>query len=96
VRVTGSGPTLDGIVFDIPSRLKVVVAVVVPGRGPGFRTVNPSTLAERETEGSDDPELRLLIRRTQQPNRGTAGDGGNARKGAAGFARGASHRTTGK
>jgi hypothetical protein len=96
VRVTGSGPTLDGIVFDTPSRLKVVVAVVDPGRGPGFRTVNPSTLTEREAEGSDDPELRLLIRRTQPSVRGTARAGGDARKGAAGFARGASHRTTGK
>lgn len=96
MRVTGGGPTLDGIVFDTPSRLKVVVAVVDPGRGPGFRTVNPSTLTERESEGSDDPELRLLIRRTQPSVRGTAAAGGNARKGAAGFARGASHRTTGK
>ena len=72
VHVTGGGPALDGIVFDTPSRLKVVVAVVDPGRGPGFRTVQPETLTERETEGSDDAALRLLIRRTPPPVRGGA------------------------
>jgi hypothetical protein len=96
VRVTGTGPALDGIVFDTPSRLKVVVAVVAPGRGPGFRTVHPDTLSEREQEGSDDPALRLLIRRTQPAARGKKGDGGSAGKGAAGFTRGASHRSTGR
>ncbi|HEX3802729.1 MAG TPA: hypothetical protein VHV75_07830 [Solirubrobacteraceae bacterium] len=96
VRVTTGGPVLDGIVFDTPSRLKVVVAVVDPGRGPGFRTVHPGTLTEREQEGSDDPALRLLIRRTQPPVRGAARDGLSVRKGAAGFTRGASHRSTGR
>ncbi len=96
MRVTGSGPELDGIVFDTPSRLKVVVAVVDPSRGPVFRTVHPETLTEREVESSDDPALRQLIRRTQPPARGSGRAGGNGQKGAAGFSRGASHRPTGR
>lgn len=96
VRITGGGPELDGIVFDTPSRSKVVVAVVDPGRGPVFRTVHRETLTARETEGSDDPALRLLIRRTPPPVRAAARDGVNVRKGAAGFTRGASHRSTGR
>lgn len=94
VHVTSGGPALDGIVFDTPSRLKVVVAVVDPGRGPRFRTVQRETLTEREKEGSDDPALRLLIRRTQAPVRGGARGAVNVGKGAAGFTRGASHRST--
>jgi hypothetical protein len=96
VHVAGSGSVLDGIVFDTPSRLKVVVAVVDPGRGPGLRTVQRETLTERETEGSDDRALRLLIRRTQPPARGGARSVINVRKAAAGFSRGASHRSTGR
>jgi hypothetical protein len=96
VRVTGTGPALDGIVFDTPSRLKVVVAVVAKGRGPGFRTVHPDTLTEREQAGPDDPALRMLIRRTQPAARGKSRDGGSGGKGASGFTRGASHRSTGR
>jgi hypothetical protein len=96
VRVSDGGAPLDGIVFDTPSRLKVVVAVVVPGRGPGFRTVHPETLTVREEEGAHDPALRSLIRRTQPTVRGTGRGGGNVSKGAAGFSRGASHRSTGR
>jgi hypothetical protein len=87
---------LDGIVFDTPSRLKVVVAVVASGRGPVFRTVHPETLTEREQEGPDDQALRSLIRRTQPAARGNGRGGPNVRKGAAGFTRGASHRSTGR
>lgn len=94
--VAGGGPVLEGIVFDTPSRLKVVVAVVDPGRGPGFRTVHPGTLTGREKEGSDDPALRSLIRRTQRPALGATRDGANARKAAAGFTRGTAHRSTGR
>jgi hypothetical protein len=96
VTINGDGAALDGIVFDTPSRLKVVVAVVDPGRGPGFRTVHPGTLSGREREGADDAALRLLIRRTPPPVRGTARGGAGVRKGAAGFTRGASHRSTGR
>jgi hypothetical protein len=96
VSVVGSGPALDGIVFDRPSRVKVVVAVVDPGRGPVFRTFHPDTLSEREQEGSDDTALRLLIRRTPPPVHSAARDGGTRGKGSAGFTRGASHRPTGR
>jgi len=96
VRVNGGGPALDAIVCQLPNRSKVVVAVVDPSRGPGFRSVHPETLTEREQEGSDDPALRLLIRRTQPSVRGAGGDGVSVRKGSAGFTRGASHRSTGR
>src|SRR5450755_4975243 len=72
VKVAGGGPELDGIVFDAPSRSKVVVAVVEPGRGPVFRTVHPKSLTERTQEGPDDRALRLLVRRTPAPVRGAA------------------------
>jgi hypothetical protein len=96
VSVTGAGAPRDGIVYDTPSPSKVVVAVVDPRRGPGFRTVHPKTLTEREKEGSHDPALRLLIRRTPPPGHGGGRAGGTGRKGRAGFTRGATHRPTGK
>ena len=94
--VNGDADALDGIVFDTPSRLKVVVAVVDHSRGPVFRTVRPETLSERENEGPDDAALRLLIRRTPAPVHGQAHGGSSTGKGAAGFTRGASHRSTGR
>ncbi len=98
VKVAGDGPERDGIVFDTPSKSKIVVAVVDPGRGPGFRTVHPKLVSERSEEGADDRALRLLIRRTPSPpTRGSAGGGmGAAGRGSAGHARGTMHRTTGK
>jgi len=96
VKVSSGGPALDGIVFDTPSRSKVVVAVVDPSRGPVFRTVHPSTLTERMEEGPDDRALRLLIRRTPSPARGTASGGTAVGRGNPGHKRGAMHRTTGK
>jgi hypothetical protein len=96
VKVGGAGPELDGIVFDAPSRSKVVVAVVDPSRGPVLRTVHPQTLTEREQEGPDDRALRLLIRRTPSPVRGAAGAGKASGHGSPGHSRTAMHRTTGK
>jgi hypothetical protein len=96
VKITGSGPELDGIVFDAPSRSKVVVAVVDPSRGPVFRTVHPKTLIERAEDGPEDRALHLLIRRTPSPIRGAARDGLNAGRGSPGHSRGTMHRTTGK
>ena len=95
VKVDDGGPPLDGIVFDVPSRSKVVVAVVDPSRGPMFRTVHPDTLSERSEESTVDRPLRLLIRRTPSPVGATA----NGRTGAgrsAGHTRAAMHRTTGR
>jgi hypothetical protein len=96
VRVASGGPELDGIVFDTPSKSKIVVAVVDPARGPMFRTVHPKTLTERAEEGPDDRALRLLVRRTPPPVRGAAGGGTGAGRGTPGHARQAMHRTTGK
>ena len=96
VKVAATGPDLDGIVFDTPSRSKVVVAVVDPARGPVMRTVHPDTLAERTAEGPGDPALRLLIRRTPPPVHGAARGGPGASGGRAAHTRGPAHRTTGR
>lgn len=96
VRVGGDGPELDGIVFDTPSRSKVVVAVVDPGRGPVFRTVHVKALSERAEEGPADRALRLLIRRTPPPVHGAARGGAGAGRGRPGHSRATMHRTTGK
>ena len=96
MKVAGGGPELDGIVFDTPSRSKVVVAVVDPGRGPVFRTVHPKALTERTEEGPDDQALRLLMRRTPPPVQGTARSALAGRQGSPGYRRGTMHRTTGK
>jgi hypothetical protein len=96
VKVADGGPELDGIVFDTPSRSKVMVAVVDPARGPVFRVVHPSTLTERTEEGPDDRALRLLVRRTPLPVRGAARGGAGAGRGRAGHTRAAMHRPTGR
>jgi hypothetical protein len=96
VKVDTGGPQLDGIVFDTPSRTKVVVAVVDPRRGPVLRTVHPRTLSERLEEGPDDRALQLLVRRTPAPVRGASTGGTAAGRGNPGHSRTASHRTTGK
>jgi hypothetical protein len=90
------GPALDGIVFDTPSRTKVVVALVEGTRGPVFRTVHPRIVSEREEEGPNDRALHLLIRRTPTPNRGGARGGAGVAGGRPGHSRAAMHRTTGK
>jgi hypothetical protein len=96
VKVDTGGPQLDGIVFDTPSRTKVVVAVVDRRRGPVLRTVHPRTLSERTEEGPDDRALQLLVRRTPPPVRGAAGGGTASGRGNPGHTRTAMHRTTGK
>jgi hypothetical protein len=96
VRVAGRGPDLDGIVFDVPSHSKVVVAVVEPGRGPTFRTVHPAALSERGEEGPDDRALRLLLGRTPSPVHDAARGGGRGGRGRPGHTRAPTHRTTGR
>jgi hypothetical protein len=96
VKVATGGPELDGIVFDTPSRSKVVVAVVDASRGPVLRTFSAEDLTERTEEGPDDRALQLLLRRTPPPARGGRRggvDGGGPRQG---HARGAAHRPTGR
>jgi hypothetical protein len=88
--------TVDGLVFDTPSRTKVVVAVVNPGRGPVFQTVHPDALTPREQDGPHDAALRSLVRRTPAPAHGGGRAGAAGRKGPAGFTRPATHRPTGR
>jgi hypothetical protein len=96
VTVGAGASSLAGIVFDVPSRSKVVVAVVDPNRGPQFRTVNASELTEREQESPDDQALRLLIRRTPPPVPGAARGAVVGARGRSGFSRGSAHRPTGR
>jgi hypothetical protein len=96
VKVATGGPQLDGIVFDTPSRAKVVVAIVDRTKGPVLRTVHPDALSERSEEGPDDRALRLLIRRTPPPVHDRASGGSTGGRGSRGHARGTMHRTTGK
>jgi hypothetical protein len=96
VKVAGVGSELEGIVFDVPSDSKVVVAVVDPGRGPLFRTVPPTALTERAEDGKHDRVLRLLIRRTPPPVHGAARGGGTGTRGSSGYKRGTAHRPTGR
>jgi hypothetical protein len=96
VRLMGDGPQLDGIVFDVPSRSKVVVAVVDPARGPMFRTVHPRTLAERTDAAPGDRALQMLIRRTPAPVRNAAGGRSVLGRDQAAHTRSTMHRTTGK
>jgi hypothetical protein len=96
VTVAGDGPSIDGIVFDTPSHTKVVVAVMDAHRGPVFRSVHPDSLSGRSEAGAHDQALRLLLRRTPQPNRGKSQGNGGGAQGRAGFTRSATHRSTGR
>jgi hypothetical protein len=97
VKVATGGPQIDGIVFDLLGDAKVVVAVMDRGRGPVMRTVERKALSERDGAGPDDRALELLIRRTPPTAHGAArGGSGPGLGGAAGHARAAMHRTTGK
>jgi hypothetical protein len=92
---TGSA-RIDGIVADMPSAAKAVVAVMDRQRGPVLRTVLRTALAEREEEGPDDRALRLLVRRSAPAARGGARGGPAVGHGRAGHTRAAMHRPTGK
>jgi hypothetical protein len=96
VTVSGAGPARDGIVFDTPSRSKVVVAVMESKRGPVFLTVHPAELTPRTEAGRNDPALRLLLRRTPSPSRGAARGGPLSGQSRSGFQRGTAHRSTGR
>jgi hypothetical protein len=96
VSVDDGGVVRDAIVFDVPSRAKVVVAVLDERRGPVLRTVAPNGVTERAEDGGDDPALRLLIRRTPAPVRGGGGASAGVGRQRAGHTRGATHRSTGR
>ena len=96
VRVATSGPQIDGIVFDVPSASKVIVAVIDRARGPVMRTVPRTALTERAEAGADDRALELLVRRTVPAVRTGARGATTGGHGRAGHTRAAMHRTTGK
>ena len=96
VKVATAGPQIDGIVFDVPSASKVVVAVMDRTRGPVLRTVDRDALTERTEAGPDDRALQLLIRRTAPASRGTARSEAGGGGGRAAHTRAAAHRPTGR
>ena len=93
VTVTDGDAAVDGIVFQVQSFLKAVVAVP-DGETGAFRTVHRSALSERTEAGEHDDALRKLIRRTPSGARG-GGRGGSGIGGSRGHTRGADHRSTG-
>jgi len=96
VKVTTGGPSLDGIIVDMLTGSKVVVAVRDRVRGPVLRTVNHKAVAARTEAGPDDRALQLLIRRTPPPTRGASRGGAGGGPGSSGHTRAAPHRTTGR
>jgi|SRR4051794_21402531 len=96
VKVDIGGPQIDGIVFDVPSASKVVVAVVDRKRGPLMRTVARTALSPREEAGDDDRALQLLVRRTPPAVHPAARGANGPGQRRAGHSRAAMHRTTGK
>ena len=95
MKVATGGPVLDGIVFDVPSKSKVVVAVVDASRGAVLRTFPAEALSAREEEGPADKALQALIRRTPSPVRGGSRGGVTGGRARPGHTRGADHRSTG-
>src|SRR3954462_4825334 len=96
VKVDSGGPQIDGIVFDVPSASKVVVAIVDRKRGPVMRTVPRTALTPRAEAGGDDRALQLLLRRTPPAVHHAARGANGPGHGRAGHARASGHRTTGK
>jgi hypothetical protein len=96
VTVATGSARIDGIVADMPSASKAVVAVMDRKRGPVLRTVLRTALTDRAEAGADDRALRLLVRRTAPAARGGARGGAGVAHGRAGHTRAAMHRPTGK
>ena len=96
VTVAGEGGEREGIVFHVPSRSKVVVAVPDTVRGAVMRTFHPRTLAAREAAGAHDEALRRLIRRTPSAGRGDPLRPSGPGHGPRGHTRSPAHRSTGK
>jgi hypothetical protein len=94
VTLVREGEELEAIVVQVPSLVKVEVAVSDGADGPPFRTVHPKVLRERTAAGENDDALRRLIRRTASGGRGGPRTGpGSARRG---HSQPSGHRTTGK
>jgi hypothetical protein len=96
VEPESGAPPLQGIVFDVTSHQKVVVAVPDPARGAVLRSFAARELAEREAPAPADAALERLIRRTPSSARGGPRSGSGGGHGLAGHTRARMHRTTGK
>jgi hypothetical protein len=96
VTVAGEREERDGIVFQVASKSKVIVAVPDAERGVVMRTFHPDALSERETEGPHDEALRRLIRRTPSAGRGGSQGPSGTSGGARGHTRSPAHRATGR
>ena len=96
VKVATAGAEIDGIVFEVPSASKVVVAVMDRARGPVLRTVDRKALSDRTDAGPDDRALQLLVRRTAPASRGAGHVGVRSGGGREAHARAAAHRPTGR
>jgi hypothetical protein len=94
VTVTEDDRTMDGIVFQVLSVLKAVVAVP-DGEHGSFRTVHRGALRERGP-GEHDDALRKLIRKTTAAGHGAPHGRNGGAGGRRGAARVAGHRTTSK
>jgi hypothetical protein len=96
VTVTGERGERDGIVFHVPGRSKVVVAVPDAARGAVMRTFHPGTLAARTAPGAHDDALRRLIRRTPSAGHGDPRGANGLGSGSRGHTRSPAHRSTGR
>jgi hypothetical protein len=96
VTVAMGSARIDGIVADMPSASKAVVAVMDRKRGPVLRTVLRTALTDRPEAGADDGALRLLVRRMAPAAPGGARGVAGVGRGRAGHTRAAMHRPTGK
>jgi hypothetical protein len=96
VTVVGERGERDGIVFHVPSKSKVVVAVLDTARGAVMRTFHPGTLVARSEAGADDEALHRLIRRTPSVGRGDPRGPNGPGNGPRGHTRAPAHRSTGK
>ena len=93
VKVTENGTAVDGIVFQVESVLKAIVAVPDEEHGAAFRTVHRSTIKERQP-GEHDDALRKAIKKSQSLGHGPRGSGPS--RGLRGHTGAAGHRTTSK
>jgi hypothetical protein len=96
VTVAGEHGDREGIVFHVPSRTKVVVAVPHSVRGAVMRTFDAKAVSERDQPSAHDDALRRLIRRTPSVGRGDPRGPSGPGNGPRGHTRSPAHRTTGK
>jgi hypothetical protein len=92
VTVTEDGVTVDGIVAQVPTMLKLVVAVPDEKDDAVLITVHRSALRERTRPGDHDAALRRAMGRASGSSRG----GPRSGQGRRGHTRAPTHRPTGR